>query len=88
MNTRSRRARLTAAVAAVAALGIGVGPAGSRSTGDSDLPGDRPVAFWPFETGVLVGTSETFIDVHDDGSYFDPSIDRRVLPVSGVATRP
>ena len=83
-----RRARLAAAVAAVTALAIVAGPAGSRSTGNHDLPGDGSVPFWPFETGVLVGTSETFIDVRDDGSYFDSSIGRRVFPGSGCATGP
>ncbi len=71
-----------AAVAAVAALGIVAAPAGSRSTGDRDLPGDSSVPFWPHETAVDVGTSETFVDVRDDGSYFDPSIGRRVFRVN------
>ena len=88
MSKPSRRARYAAAVAAVTALGVVAGPAGSRSSGDPDLPGDRSVPFWPYETGVLVGTSETFIDVRDDGSYFDPSIGERVFPVSGGAARP
>ena len=82
MSKSSRNARLAAAVAAVTALVV-AGPAGSRPSGDTDLPGDRSVPFWPFETGVLVGTSETFVDVRDDGSYFDPSIGERVFPVSG-----
>ena len=91
MSKLSCRAQLAATVAAVIALGIVAGPAGS-STGDHDGPGDGSVPFWPHETGALVGTSETFIHVRDDGSYFDPSIDRRVSPVnegpSAAATAP
>ena len=50
----------------------------SAATADS-LAGDEAVAaFWPYETGVSMGTSETFVDLRDDGSYFDPSIQRRV----------
>jgi hypothetical protein len=30
-------------------------------------------------TGAVGGTSETFVDVQADGSYFDPSLGRRVL---------
>jgi hypothetical protein len=47
------------------------GPAGT-------LPEDTAVPFWPHETGALVGTSETFVDVRADGSYVDPSVGRRV----------
>ena len=32
--------------------------------------------------GALVGTSEMFIDVRADGSYFDPSVGRRVAPAN------
>jgi hypothetical protein len=41
-------------------------------------PGDSAVPFWPCETGVLLGTSETYVDVWEDGSYYDPEIGRRV----------
>lgn len=50
----------------------------SSSSAGGTLPGDTGTAFWPHETGVLVGTSETYVDVREDGSYFDPSIQRRV----------
>jgi pimeloyl-ACP methyl ester carboxylesterase len=56
---------------ATATTAVSDGPAGT-------LPGDTPVPFWPHETGALVGTSETFVDVHANGSYFDPSVGRRV----------
>jgi hypothetical protein len=42
------------------------------------LPGDASVPFWPHETGVLVGTSETYAGMRADGSYIDPSLGRRV----------
>jgi hypothetical protein len=45
-------------------------------------PGDSAVAFWLYETGALVGTSETYVDVREDGSYYDPEVGRRVS-VSG-----
>ena len=50
------------------------------SAGTTDVgPGDTGGApFWPHETGVLVGTSETFTEVRADGSYVDPSLGRRV----------
>jgi hypothetical protein len=34
-------------------------------------------------TGGLGGTSETFVDVQADGSYYDPSLARRVSIVDG-----
>jgi hypothetical protein len=81
MHMRSKRTLVGAAFACLVGFGIvsgssaadGVAPAGN------DLPGDSSVPFWPHETGVLVGTSETYVDVRADGSYFDPSIGRRVL---------
>jgi hypothetical protein len=89
MQKRSNRTPIAAAVASMA-LAIVVSPtaaAGSDvashhasvSTESDVLPGDGSVPFWPHETGALVGTSETFIDLRADGSYYDPSIGRRVL---------
>jgi hypothetical protein len=49
-----------------------------RGTGAGAVTGDTPAPFWPHETGVLVGTSETFVDMRADGSYYDPSLGRRV----------
>jgi hypothetical protein len=82
--------RHLAAVAAIAALGLVAGfdaTAGVAVTGDTSpliatgtLSGDTPVPFWPYETGTLVGTSETYVDVREDGSYYDPSVGRRVSP--------
>jgi hypothetical protein len=34
-------------------------------------------------TGALGGTSETFVDVQGDGSYFDPSLGHRVFVIDG-----
>jgi hypothetical protein len=65
---------------ALAVLTPDAGVPVESSTGTTDaLPGDTGgQPFWPHETGVLVGTSETFADVRADGSYFDPSLGRRV----------
>lgn len=79
MHKPSSRTRIAAAVAAVMVFGIVAGPAASDSTEDEVLSGDNSIPFWPFETGVAVGTSETFVDVRDDGSYVDPGIGRRVF---------
>jgi hypothetical protein len=68
---------ITALVATLASAGSA---AQAPPTGTEVLPGDSSVPFWPHETGVLVGTSETFADMREDGSYYDPSLDRRVLP--------
>jgi hypothetical protein len=65
----------------LAAIGGGDAPAGS-------LPGDTPVPFWPHETGALAGTSETFVDVRADGSYYDPSLGLRVAGAASRAMRP
>lgn len=56
-----------------------VGATGGGGASVGTLPGDTPVPFWPHETGALVGTSETFLDVRAAGSYYDPSIGRRVV---------
>jgi hypothetical protein len=85
------RVRLAAA-GAIAALGVipamsGAAVAGSATaslplqnstTATTTLPGDSSVPFWPYETGVAVGTSETYVDVRADGSYLDPGIGLRV----------
>jgi hypothetical protein len=74
MKKRSNRTRIVTLVASMGALGlVGTAPAGE------ELPGDRSVPFWPHETGALMGTSETFVDVRADGSYYDPSIGQRVF---------
>lgn len=53
---------------------------------DDLLPGDTPVApSWQSQLGTPRGTSETFLDMHADGSYYDPSIGRRVAPASRAA---
>lgn len=65
---------------AVAVLTPDASVPAESSAGTTDaVPGDMGgQPFWPHETGVLVGTSETFADVRADGSYFDPSQGRRV----------
>ena len=81
MNPRSKRALVGTAVACVVGFGIvsGSSAADGVAPANGDVPGDSSVPFWPHETGALVGTSETYVDVHADGSYYDPSIGRRVL---------
>ena len=66
---------------ATMATAIGVLPATAGGT----LPGDTPTAFWPYETGVAMGTSETYVDVRADGSYYDPSVQRRVGRAASAA---
>ena len=80
MQKRTPRTKIVVAAASTA-LAILVSP--SAGVGNDDgLHGDSSVPFWPHETGALVGTSETFIDVRADGSYFDPSVGRRVAPAN------
>ena len=76
MQKRTHRMKIVA-VAASTALAIAVSPAAGVGN-DDGLQGDSSVPFWPHETGALVGTSETYIDVRSDGSYYDPSVGRRV----------
>jgi hypothetical protein len=76
MRPPNTKKRMVTALASVAAFGVLAGAPGATN---DELPGDRSVPFWPHETGVLMGTSETFVDVRADGSYYDPSIGRRVV---------
>jgi hypothetical protein len=76
MRPPNNTKRIVTALASVAAFGV---LAGAPGASNDDLPGDRSVPFWPHETGALMGTSETFVDVRADGSYYDPSIGRRVV---------
>ena len=80
MKVRTTKTRVVTVVA-VAMLGV-VGPAAADGTepASENLPGDdTSVPFWPHETGALMGTSETFIDMQEDGSYYDASAGRRVF---------
>ena len=80
MYTRSNRTLVATLVASVVAFGVASGSTAADGVAPNEnLPGDNAVPFWPHETGALVGTSETYVDVHADGSYFDPSISRRVV---------
>ena len=82
MKTKKTKKR-SAAIAAVAALGL-VATALAVTDGGSALrpvepaKSDVPAGSWPHETGALAGTSETFVDMHEDGSYYDQSLGRRV----------
>jgi hypothetical protein len=93
MKVRSRKTHLgknhlfRLAVVAGAALVAAVPTAQAASPDDRALyrgaatgtvRGDSPAPFWPHETGALAGTSETFVDMRADGSYYDPSLGRRV----------
>lgn len=93
MDEHTTRGRHLAAVGALALLGLMAGLGGAAGTAGADdgqctetcaptettpLPDDTPVPFWPHETGALSGASETFTDIRDDGSYYDPGLQRRV----------
>ena len=73
MQRHTTKSRL-AVIGAITALGL----VASAPTAPATLSGDSAVAFWPYETGALVGTSETYVDVREDGSYYDPEVGRRV----------
>jgi hypothetical protein len=75
MQGHSTISRQVAAVAAAIALGLVVGLAAAPAAGAANA---KTVPFWPHETGALAGTSETFVDMRADGSYYDPSLGRRV----------
>jgi hypothetical protein len=80
MSTRRKRTLVFTTVACLIGCGVASGSNAADDVAPSkDLPGDTAVPFWPHETGALLGTSETYVDVHADGSYFDPSIGRRVI---------
>ena len=94
IQARARRIRLAAAgaIAALATAIIAAAVAGDAtpslplqtpSAATATLPGDSPVPFWPYETGARIGTSETYVDVRSDGSYFDAGIGRRVSVAAG-----
>lgn len=65
------------------ALGLVVGVLAVTGDGSAISPtqpvkSDVPMGAWPYQTGALAGTSETFVEMHEDGSYYDPSLGRRV----------
>ena len=80
MQKYSNRTKIVAGVASMT-LALVVNPAAAVGS-DDELHGDSSVPFWPHETGALVGTSETFVDVRADGSYYDPSSNQRVYPTN------
>lgn len=86
MQALTNKLRL-ATVGALAALGLAFGAAPVDASAAGTLPGDTPVPFWPYETGTPVGTSETYTEMGDDGSYYDPSIGRRVVPAERAVDR-
>lgn len=80
MSTRTKRTLVATLAASLVSFGVASGSTASDGIAPNEnLPGDNAVPFWPHETGALLGTSETYIDVRADGSYFDPSIGRRVI---------
>jgi hypothetical protein len=80
MTLRSKRTSLVTALACLVGFGMVSGSSAAEGvTPASDLPGDSSVGFWPHETGALLGTSETYVDMRADGSYYDPSVGRRVI---------
>ena len=79
MKIQPTKIRLAATVS-ITAIGL-VAMVGGAMTGDaSALSPTQPRPFWPHETGALAGTSETYVDMREDGSYYDPSLGRRLSP--------
>ena len=80
IDTSKRR---RAVIVAIAALGL-VGAGGVAVTGDASAVRSEETrvddARAPYETVALPGTSETYVDMREDGSYYDPSLGRRVSP--------
>jgi hypothetical protein len=76
-RTNIRMVAVSGAAALFLAAGVPAAAVGAAS--EEVVPGDTPAHFWPHETGVQVGTGETFANVQDDGSYDDPSTGRHVL---------
>ena len=79
MKNETTRSRL-AAVAAIATLGLVAAVGVAVTNNASAVSPASPMPFWPYETGALAGTSETYVDMREDGSYYDPSLGRRVSP--------
>jgi len=73
-TTTSRLAAVGAAIAVTLVVGLSpaAGAAGSGAA-PGTLPGDTDIPF---------GTAETFVDMRADGSYYDPSLGRRVRTLS------
>jgi hypothetical protein len=83
MQENSTIARQIIVIAAVVAFGLVVGlMAASGAAGAGGRQTDTSSPRWLHETGALAGTSETFVDMRADGSYYDPSLGRRVYPGS------
>ena len=82
MNTEQTksRSRAIAAVAALALVAAALAVTGDGSALSPTKPAklDVPAGSWAHETGALGGTSETFVDMRENGSYYDPSLGRRV----------
>jgi hypothetical protein len=74
------RRRIITAVATLAVVASGLAIAGD-GLGRTPVPPGKsnvPNGSWPHQTGVVAGTSETFTNMREDGSYYDPSLGRRV----------
>jgi hypothetical protein len=81
-TTMRRRAAVfaIAALALVATVGVAVTGDASALNAAATRSDATPVRSWPYDTGGLPGTSETYVDMWEDGSYYDPSLGRRVSP--------
>jgi hypothetical protein len=83
IDTTKRRRAVVVAIATLAIIGTGgraVTSSASPLNGSETPASDTPVPFAPYEVRGLAGTSETFVDMREDGSYYDPSLGRRVAP--------
>jgi len=83
IDTSNRRRAASVAIAAlalVATVGVAVTGDASALNAAAARSDDTPVRSWPYETGGLAGTSETYVDMWEDGSYYDPSLGRRISP--------
>jgi hypothetical protein len=67
------------AIAAIAALGL-VATVGVGVTGDAAAVSASGTPSGESTGPSLGGTSETYVDVREDGSYYDPSLGQRVSP--------
>jgi hypothetical protein len=76
--------RRRATVVAIATLAIVATAGGAASASDAaeTRTADTPVPLESNVTVALPGTSETYVEMQDDGSYYDPSLGRRVSPKS------
>jgi hypothetical protein len=83
IDTTKRRRAAAVAIAALAIVGTGGGAVTSNASSlkAAETPAeDTAVPVTATDAFGLAGTSETFTDMREDGSYYDPSLARRVSP--------